>query len=403
MGSEKSGVFDFTKWFAAWFALVYVSGYIIEFTFYSVNGVTTMSGDVLKLKYVHTGIVFILFFSIVTVPFVLYDTDTRATFGVQVQGLYKYINRFVISPIRVVRIILFNLIIFCAVVFTPPQYVRSEYRIYYLILFVAISMIFNILYGRYIKRKRKKIRESGFRVAMVMLPTIVDVFLLAVAILFSFKIFSGMAQVFSEMLSASEHAGFLFFLWCFTIALLVRRFLDRISEETEEGDSNKVSGHADIYATQLTRGGFFISWIIALAVTFFLAVSTYAYTIFPYIPSLKGGGNYVGVPESEVQLTRASLTSPDDTPLKNVIVFYSTDTSVYFAYMKDEDGPCQWRSRLTRPSIVEIPRSQIRTITKLPPRSQNCAYQLDSPFALIKRLISVSGIPPGVLKYIGVE
>ena len=176
-----------------------------------------------------------------------------------------------------------------------------------------------------------------------------EVLLLAATILLDYLIFSGMFADFYEMFRAGGNWG-IYFLLSFSFAFILKRFITRVIDSADKFQD-----------FTFEHVGFIVMWIPLLAVTFFLSVTTYAYTIFPFIPNAKGGGNYVGMTQSEVRLTRATPTSGEDI-IRNVIIFYSTDTSIYLAPVEEGNGPCQWRSRLIRPTIIEIPRWQVRSL-----------------------------------------
>ncbi len=107
----KLRAFDFTRLFVAAFALIYISGYTVEFAYYNFNGITNMSGDVLKLKYIYTGIVFVLFFLVLILPVAMYDVDARTHVSAKAQG-GTTILRYTLLPVRLLRVTILNLIIF---------------------------------------------------------------------------------------------------------------------------------------------------------------------------------------------------------------------------------------------------------------------------------------------------
>jgi hypothetical protein len=56
------------QWFVAAFALIYISGYFVDFLYYSSIGIEGAGTDLLKLKYLQIGINFLVLFSIIIVP-----------------------------------------------------------------------------------------------------------------------------------------------------------------------------------------------------------------------------------------------------------------------------------------------------------------------------------------------
>ncbi len=234
----------------------------------------------------------------------------------------------------------------------------------------------NTVYTRLVRfqRKQNQFTNHSSKIYTSTIIAVIEIVLFGIVIYFGHNIFSGMYGVFKEMFYASENYG-IFYALCLAFSFMIRRFLDRITEDTTSSISEPTAANKrpqnEYVDADFARVGSILLWMVPISVTFFVVVSTYAYTVFPFVPFTKGGANYVGVPESEVVLTRASPTA-NEVILKDLVVFYATDVSVYFAEVKDGDGPCEWRSRRGRPSIVEIPRSQIRSITKRPPRQTEC-------------------------------
>jgi hypothetical protein len=60
MESKRAAIKYLPEWFIALFALVYVTGYLVDIFFFSSLGITDAGAEVLKLQYIETGLVFFI-------------------------------------------------------------------------------------------------------------------------------------------------------------------------------------------------------------------------------------------------------------------------------------------------------------------------------------------------------
>jgi hypothetical protein len=109
--------------------------------------------------------------------------------------------------------------------------------------------------------------------------------------------------------------------------------------------------------------GFIAIGGLGLVILYYTSVASFAYTLFPYLPSAKGGGNYSSSPAISVYIDHPTLLKnpafvPFEGRLENMVLIYSTSTSFYF-------GVCDWRKteeiKAKGPApILQIKRDEIK-------------------------------------------
>jgi hypothetical protein len=114
-----NGVKHLPPWFAAIFGAVYLSGYLIEFFYYSSLGITDAASEVFKLKYVETGLTFLILLLIIVVPTIVLFGTLRA--NLDTPAVTKHTTIY-LAPWPVSMTIINFLSIYCATLFAPLQY-----------------------------------------------------------------------------------------------------------------------------------------------------------------------------------------------------------------------------------------------------------------------------------------
>ena len=97
---------------------------------------------------------------------------------------------------------------------------------------------------------------------------------------------------------------------------------------------------------------------------YFLAIVIFAYTIFPFIPDEKGGGDYSASPYaifSTFSTEKDNSESTKEDKSDKFILLYRTDAALYFGTVKDSNDPCDWRS-LKNLNVLEIAQRDIKRI-----------------------------------------
>lgn len=101
---------------------------------------------------------------------------------------------------------------------------------------------------------------------------------------------------------------------------------------------------------------------------YFFSVLSFSYGVYHFIPAGKGGGDFTKTSLIKLHLSQCNNSwTPEylyhgDTE-KEFILIDGTNASVFVANPMDKGGPINWRrNRRNRPSVIEIPRSEIMAI-----------------------------------------
>jgi hypothetical protein len=106
------------------------------------------------------------------------------------------------------------------------------------------------------------------------------------------------------------------------------------------------------------------AWILAFCLmipTYYLALMSFSYSVFPFIPAVRGGGDYTTAPMVIAHLKSESAKQEGQTV--RAMLLEETANAFFVADIKDAGGPCEWRSHFDkRPQIISISRE---TVSKL--------------------------------------
>jgi hypothetical protein len=149
--------------------------------------------------------------------------------------------------------------------------------------------------------------------------------------------------------------GFNYYLFVFLYCLVGQRVRKRIKQY--EGD--------DRTRYLLAGGGILVS-------LFIISVLVFALRVYPFIPALKGGGDYRKTAATVVLKGEAHT---EFVPPESVVIIEETDSSLYLAIppepaiAKTENTAAegQWRLWKDLPTVVEIPREQVSFMHYWPP------------------------------------
>jgi hypothetical protein len=117
-------------------------------------------------------------------------------------------------------------------------------------------------------------------------------------------------------------------------------------------------GHNVIHAT----GYVFVMSVITIVILY-MAVLSYSYGVFPYIPAAKGGADFSFSPKLTIQLKPAGGETTPPLTIENAIALYSTLSSIYVAQPIAGSDACDWRAHKARPNVTEVVRAEIRTVS----------------------------------------
>jgi len=111
-----------------------------------------------------------------------------------------------------------------------------------------------------------------------------------------------------------------------------------------------------------------ISIFCFLGVMFYFSILSFARNIYPYIPAVKGGGDYTASIPIHLTFDTNFVTSipqpiMNDSQSNNLILLDANNSFVYLAETNDAGGPMNWRSTTNKPNVYEIRREAIISIT----------------------------------------
>jgi hypothetical protein len=153
--------------------------------------------------------------------------------------------------------------------------------------------------------------------------------------------------------------------------------------------------------------------------TYYFALIAFSRAVFPFIPAVRGGGDYSVVPRVRVYLKEhaqtAALgdyldtTSGEGARSKSVILLEETGTTLFVANPDDAGGPCQWRlDPDKRPMVLSISRDVIADVQYSSPASAylDCsravsdgetlksAASFEDTYRDVEEYLAVNGKPP---------
>jgi hypothetical protein len=330
---------QFPQWFGAVFAFVYICGYLIDFFHYSAKGIVDVGGDLLKLRYIHIGISFGILLAITVGP-LFYVFFGRSRLNQQsVSGTpFLQINNWLIGAA-----IFYWWSVFVPTVFASPLYFNRKEHIYrYVALFiVALTFVAYTTSMRWIKRDDPKFEWKR---------SLVGKLIIALILAMDRIVFPGMWPTVRAMFP-----GILFF---FGFSVGIAGLIDRVYEIMS--GATEWNLRAVVYA--------FLS-SCTLFLLLFVDILAYAYVVFPFIPSVKGGADYTEA--HRVHVITAEDAVEKGRSLRDVILLYSTSTSFFFAEPVPGNDACDWRRPSVFPNFVQVRREQVHSLA-LRPNTKNC-------------------------------
>ena len=366
------------QWFVGIFGIVYLAGYLIDTYYFSLLGLSDSTGELIKLKYVQTGIGFVLLFAICTTPIFLFLMQPGATPS---HRRARKLARFATASVwHVAMNIVFGFSIYLSVLFTPPDYFVEQDRRWAIAISILAIVAGYLGATEIVDRKNKAIRDEDSKIQALIadqklskteednwaakmkdwnakveqyrlnIPVTVTFIILACDVL----IFDGVGASIFEMLRSY---GFYFLLLCLLGQAMVMRTWVRIPL---------------FYDSVIQTTGYIFVMSVITVVILYTAVLSYAYGVYPYIPAAKGGGDFSFSPRLSINLKPEAAEATAPSPIENVVSIYSTQASIYVARPTKGSDACDWKTHRSRPTLTEIPRERIRTLTS---RSLNLKQQ----------------------------
>ncbi len=345
------------QWFVAGFAVVYVSGYLIDFYYSSALGVTENGGDLLKLKYIQVGLNFILFLLILSGPS-FFDIQHFIGWFFDPSRTKKDFPSRSVRLFIAVFTIAYVLSIYSAFIFTPWNYFQQDSRR----IIAILGLIFGgqaayILAITVIERSVEKYVSNDFTVSIrnpiTKLVRVIGkhdlisrIALSGSLILFvgycDYRAFKGLRDAIYECVITNR--GFVFFIICLLFGVLLYRTIERMQ---------KPPINPAMYLTIMVTN---------LLVIFYLGLVSYAYFIFPYVPNIKGGADFTHASLVSVTLKSSDAAMKNSPSVENAVHVYSTAMAAYFAIPVIGNDACDWRSRASQPKLVQIQQDAIQRV-----------------------------------------
>ena len=342
---KKHEILSVPSAFVALFAFVYVTGYLIDFFYFSNRGVSDIGGELLKLRYIQVGIYFVLSLALfVGIPFFIFfaKDDTK---------LKKH-------PLRPVggamawAAILYQVSLFLPTLFAPPDYfsLQNHPWRYYAILALVFSVLIVYVVGRKLAEVAARFLHGSFIDFFDRERPYLGWIILLLIVVSDALILPGLFPLFLDMLP-----NVLFFVgFCLVSAWVLALVYDLLSQ-VEEWDFRAIRM---IYLTGS----------LMILLLFFILLS-YALTIFPFIPNTRGGADLRDA--NRVSVIAETGAMPRD--FEDTILIYSTATSFFFAKPDSvTNNACTWQQK-SEPiaNLIQVRREQVKSIS-MRPRLSNC-------------------------------
>jgi hypothetical protein len=338
---------------AVFAGLVFTTGFIVEISFLDRFGLRETGVEFFKAKYLHVGILDLLFSCLVAVPCyaIIYLHFRTRKHAVKVRyavdkttGLPPFVLNLPMACLAVNLLLL----IYIFAVLAPPSMVVEKKQFLALILVVTITSPWIALWvvkavGA-VGERRRVLRE--WLLAILCLPVLA-------ADLFALR-----GAVFKTIIECVCYGGYLFFVFSILVYVIAHVLKARAHRMP---DSN-------------ARLAWWTAGVCVIAATYYLSVISFAYRVYPFIPADKGGGDYTEAATVTIRLHDGAIVPSEmlarsSTPTvskvtitsKPLIIIEETPACVYVADPADAGGPFSWRTG-SIPKIIQITRSDIASI-----------------------------------------
>jgi hypothetical protein len=348
------------QWFISVFALTYLTGFLIDSIYYSSVGIIDV-GEVIKLRHVQLGLLFLMLFLTVTVPLYFLGFNYKK---MVILGESNPNELPPMTPIMALTSVLFFGTIYYVIAVVPPGFFYFKEHPWRLGGFfgLLVSIVGGYIGVMDILARRRRVIENkhppgdGQRAAA--LENVAGQnkkrqiwflrFMFIYLLLADYFLFQ---DLITDFIHSLWPYGVFFFGFCLIFTAQLARLVRRL-----EMDKDRLDKFAKIGLVSL--GG------VGLLIVYYATVAAFAYTIFPYIPSSRGGAKYTDAHAYSIVVDRTNwMRNPNfvadtDGRIDNLILLYSTTDSFYF-------GVCDWRNtediKTKGPAaILEVRRDEIK-------------------------------------------
>jgi hypothetical protein len=335
------------EWLLAFTGFVYGTGFLIVYTFFNRFGLKETASDFFKIKYIHVGVLFLIFPMLLIIPIVAMLLRMRMQRQKMEEGERKMHLPvfFLVSN--------FLLVFYIIIMFAPPDFLRTTLRVPLSISddkFTAIMLIFGltILGLVSITRIAEKVIKDNISERFVIWAQWV---LLILVLYLDWQLLFGLYRRLVDMLVTGQYFIYLLILISLTAWFTYWR-LATVKDRTRKRVAGIVAG-------------------CIMGALYYMSVLAFSFGIYPYISAEKGGGDYSDASNVIVEFSpqiRDSLpaslldNASSGARSKSLILIQETGTSYFVADPGDAGGPLSWR-RYTRPNVFEIRRDIVIGLT----------------------------------------
>jgi hypothetical protein len=369
---SDNAFFKFAKiassWFAVFVALVYGSGFLCVYTFLDRFGIRGTGGDFFRVRYVHVGILFLLFPICVLTPLAVALSLKRIQLKAKAADnagnrATGWRGRKLVNQEKQVKIPLSSYLLFLNmgwvfylyILFTPREFLFTrEKEIILPLIFIASLLGPRLIewgVGRYVVRHRLENCSRGLRWLFFLIIVIPLDYL-------AFRGFFGELWVIFWGNRGIVPAGAVYYL--LLMAMIPYTFW-RANVRCKQIEHQRARKEWRLAATCLCL------------MFYFIAINSFALRVFPHIPLSKGGGDYSHIPTVTLKLREtavpSSIVANTDpvglglTVSNCFLIIEETPTSLFLANTNNVGGPTKWREMRDLPRVVEVRRDSVDRIT----------------------------------------
>jgi hypothetical protein len=362
---------EIPEWFLAVAALIYATGFLVVFTYFGSFGIKEAGTDFFKVKYVHVGTLCLLLEAILLVPIAGIIAMRSGSSKQPMQkpdsptapAKHRYRGHW--SSVLLMINMLLTFYVFA--MFAPRAFFQEKHNALlpiFLISFLGLALIAGIgtdtlWFKVETASKQKSWPIDTGRIA----PKLRWLLCIGVIGGIDYLSFKDLGPSLLQVLwgPPAKPGGILFFAFIGVIFLIWWRTHSRAKLL---GDNK--NGKTGIWATA----------VCLMIATHYLAVLSFAFDIYPYIPAERGGGSFVDTPLATLRFKPYPAASKPDgaTPIPiellacpscnysgELIIVEETTSQLFLANPADAGGPCEWR-RGKKPKILSISRDIIQSI-----------------------------------------
>lgn len=359
-----------SHWFAFLAALAYATGFLCLFTFLDQFGIRDSGGDFFRVRYIHVGILFLLFpvciltplwvvcslkraeekpgggspnasasnqqpFSSDSATTVLQEKEVphaplpRKQLLVPVSAIFSYLNM--------------CFVLYIVVLFAPRDFAATKQGLLVSIFLISIfsPRIIEWFVKSYIVPHKSTIFSRNARWAI----------LLSTTIPLDYLVFGGLWHRLWIIFwgRGPLPSGAIFYI---AFLALIPYTLWRTNEKSKaEAPTRKSKTEMRVAAVGLCL------------MYYFLAILSFSIRVYPFIPTSKGGGDFSESPTVRITFKPHRYSRPAAQPMgnedKGYVVLDETQDTLFVAKVSDVDGPQSWRFMEKFPPVTEIRRDEI--------------------------------------------